>query len=133
MDSRIDIRDGGDRRSANTGADGGAGRDRSCNRLEADLFSGNGLEDELAGRIASAARELLAPVDLDFFRLLGNVDGRLALRARPRLAGELVLDLKTLLAARTDDEDRHAMTRRRGKSSLRSLVSHIRPGCQETA
>ena len=92
---------------------GRAGHGGCHNRVEADLFSGNRLEDELTGRITPAAVELLAPVDLDLFRLFGDVNGRLALGARPRFAGELVLDLKALLAARTDDEDRHAITRRR--------------------
>ena len=46
-------------------------------------------------------------VDLNFLRLVGNLDPGLTLRARPRAAGEFVADLKARMATLADNENRH--------------------------
>ena len=59
-------------------------------------------------------------VDFDLGLFLRDRDLRLAFRTRSRLAGELVVDVETLLAAGTYNQDSHAIARQRGCSSLPS-------------
>ena len=75
---------------------------------EPALQASDGLEGQFPAGPAPARAELLGGMDDHLLLFLGDLDDRLALRAGTAFPRELIADLKLLLAAGTDDRDRHA-------------------------
>ena len=69
------------------------------------------LENQLAFGVFGAAI-ILGLGNLDLFRGLGNIDERLAFRARPLLPAEFLANRKAAMAAGADNGNRHGESQR---------------------